>query len=66
MMMMPMMTMMMTMMAMMMKIMKIVKMLQVGSLEKFGESGRRVELLEMAANLLGEHHLLLQTTTQPF
>jgi len=32
---------------------------QVGSLEKFGESGRRVELLETAARLLGDHHLLL-------
>lgn len=32
---------------------------QVGSLEKFGESGRTVELLDMAARLLGEHHLLL-------
>merc|ERR1719266_525800 len=32
---------------------------QVGSLEKFGESGRRVELLETAASLLGEQHLLL-------
>ena len=34
-------------------------MTQVGSLEKFGESGRRVELLETAARLLGDHHLLL-------
>ena len=34
-------------------------MTQVGSLEKFGESGRTVELLDMADRLLGEHHLLL-------
>jgi len=32
---------------------------QVGSLEHYGESGRTVELLEMAARLLGDHHLLL-------
>ena len=34
-------------------------MTKVGSLEKFGQSGRTVELLEVAASLLGEQHLLL-------